>query len=180
MVRCVTSRITILALIGLILYSVSPLHADVRVKDMAHIQGMQDTQVIGYGLVVGLDKSGDGRGAFFTIQSVSNMLSRMGIVVAAGSLRPKNVAAVIVTADIGPFTKKGTRVDVLVSSLGDATSLEGGTLLMSPLTNKNGQVLAYAQGPISTGGFNIEASGGGQSYPEKLYPGRSCARRGYC
>lgn len=172
MLRRAIYKITILTLIGLSFYSATAIRADVRIKDMAHIQGLQDIQVIGYGLVVGLDKTGDGRGASFTIQSITNMLSRMGIVVPPQSLRPKNVAAVMVTADIGPFIKKGTRVDVLVSSMGDATSLEGGTLLMTPLTGKSGQVHAYAQGPISTGGFNIETAGASRTRKNYTLVGR--------
>jgi flagellar P-ring protein precursor FlgI len=165
-------RITVCLVLGLLFGEAMPLPAKVRVKDIATVQGLQDVQVIGYGLVVGLDKTGDGRGSVFTVQSMANMLARMGIIVPAEAIRPKNVAAVMVTADIGPFARRGNRVDVLVSSLGDATSLEGGTLLMTPLSGKDGQVYAYAQGPVSTGGFNIETAGSSRTRKNYTLVGR--------
>ncbi|RKY62931.1 MAG: flagellar biosynthesis protein FlgA [Candidatus Latescibacterota bacterium] len=132
----------------------------VRVKDLAEVQGMVDFPVTGYGLVVGLDGTGDRNGVAFTAQSVANMLQHFGISVSKESIRLRNVAAVMVTALIPPSVRPGSRVDVSVSSIGDARSLEGGTLLMTPLVGKDGKVYAYAQGPISIGGFNIEAGMG--------------------
>ena len=134
--------------------------AQVRVKDIARIQGLQDTPLIGYGLVIGLDGTGDRRGSVFTVQSVGNMLMRFGITVPQDKVRLRNAAAVMVTGEIPPFVSKGERIDVVVSSLGDARSLERGTLLLTPLLGKDGTVYAYAQGSVSIGGFNIEAQGG--------------------
>jgi len=146
----------------LIILSLSYLRstAGVRIKDIAKIQGLRGTQLIGYGLVVGLDGTGDGRRSLFTIQSVTNMLKRFGITVPQHRVRLENVAAVMVTAQIPPFMKVGSRVDVIVSSLGDATSLEGGTLLLTPLFGPDGTLYAMAQGPVSIGGFNVETIGG--------------------
>ena len=135
------------------------LNAAVRIKDIVDIRGLQNTQLVGYSLVVGLDGTGDGRRALFTQQSVRNMLQRFGISVESDRMNTKNVAAVMVTADLSPFMKKGSRMDVVVSSLGDATSLEGGTLLMTPLESKEGVVYAFAQGNLSIGGTNIETVG---------------------
>ena len=143
-------RIAVCLVLGLLSGDAAALRAKVRVKDIATVQGLQDVQVIGYGLVVGLDKTGDGRGSIFTVQSMANMLARMGILVPAEAIRPKNVAAVMVTADIGPFARRGSRVDVLVSSLGDATSLEGGTLLLTPLSGKEGQAVSYTHLTLPT------------------------------
>jgi len=134
--------------------------AQVRIKDIARIQGLQDTPLIGYGLVIGLDGTGDRRGSVFTVQSVGNMLMRFGITVPQDKIRLRNAAAVMVTGEIPPLVRKGGRIDVVVSSLGDARSLEGGTLLLTPLLGKDGTVYAYAQGSVSIGGFNIEAQGG--------------------
>jgi hypothetical protein len=120
---------------------------------------MRGEQVIGYGLVVGLNGTGDSQRSTFTVQSVSSMLKRFGITVPQDQLRLRNVAAVIVTATIPAFTKEGGTVDVTVSSLGDATGLQGGTLLVTPLSGLNGAVYASAQGPISVGGMNVRSNG---------------------
>ena len=131
-----------------------------RIKDISEVGTKGDMQLIGYGLVVGLDGTGDSKGTEFTVQSVVNMLSRMGITVPAQKVRTKNVAAVIVSADLPVSASRGTKIDVTVSSLGDAKSLEGGTLLMTPLTAADGALYALAQGPISVGGFKATGSGG--------------------
>ncbi|MCD6318405.1 flagellar basal body P-ring protein FlgI [Candidatus Aerophobetes bacterium] len=133
----------------------------VRIKDIAKIQNLQEIQLFGYGLVVGLNGTGDKRGAPFTVQSISNMLQKLGITVNPKDMRLKNVAAVMVTSTFLPFTKVGNCIDVTVSSIGDATSLEGGTLLLTPLQGPDGVVYALAQGPVSIGGFNIAAGGTG-------------------
>ena len=130
-----------------------------RIKDLAYVQGMRGEQVIGYGLVVGLNGTGDSQRSTFTVQSVSSMLKRFGITVPQDQLRLRNVAAVIVTATIPAFTKEGGVVDVTVSSLGDATGLQGGTLLVTPLSGLNGAVYASAQGPVSVGGMNVRSNG---------------------
>jgi len=130
-----------------------------RIKDLAYVQGMRGEQVIGYGLVVGLNGTGDSQRSTFTIQSVSSMLKRFGITVPQSNLRLRNVAAVMVTATIPPFLKEGGIVDVTVSSMGDAIGLQGGTLLVTPLSGISGEVYASAQGPISVGGMNVRSNG---------------------
>ena len=130
-----------------------------RIKDLAYVQGMRGEQVIGYGLVVGLNGTGDSQRSTFTIQSVSSMLKRFGITVPQDELRLRNVAAVMVTATVPAFTKEGGIIDVTVSSLGDATGLQGGTLLATPLSGLNGAVYATAQGPVSVGGMNVRSNG---------------------
>ncbi len=132
----------------------------VRIKDLADIKGVRDNQLVGYGLVVGLDGTGDGKKSRFTIQSMVSMLEKMGITVKASDIAISNVAAVMVTAELPPFAKSGRRIDVLVNSIGDAKNLQGGTLLMTPLKAANGEVYAVAQGPVNTGGFSAEGQGG--------------------
>ncbi|MEN6626586.1 MAG: flagellar basal body P-ring protein FlgI [Candidatus Sumerlaeia bacterium] len=133
----------------------------IRVKDVTHVEGIRDNQLIGYGLVVGLNGTGDGTSTKFTVQSLAAFLRRSGVTIDPDSIRTDNTAAVIVTADLPPFTRPGTRIDVAVSTVGDAESLQGGTLLMTPLKGPDGQVYAVAQGAISTGGYS--AGGGGTS-----------------
>ncbi|MDZ4200607.1 MAG: flagellar basal body P-ring protein FlgI [Gallionella sp.] len=139
-----------------------PALAD-RIKDMASIQGVRDNQLIGYGIVVGLDGSGDQTTQTpFTVQSIISMLSQMGVNMPAGtSLQLKNVAAVMVTATLPPFSKPGQTIDVTASSIGNAKSLRGGTLLMTPLKGGDGQVYAMAQGHLLVSG--VGASSGGAS-----------------
>ncbi len=136
-----------------------------RLKDVATISGVRDNQLVGYGLVVGLNGSGDKSGSM--VQALSNMLLRMGLNVPASQLKPKNVAAVIVTAKMPTFAKPGTRLDILVSSMGDAKSLQGGTLLRTPLLGPDGEVYALGQGALSIGGFS---AGGGGTGTTKNHP----------
>jgi flagellar P-ring protein FlgI len=136
------------------------LQADTRIKDIVQINGWHNTRLFGYGLVVGLEGSGDSKGTQFTIQSLVNMLQRLGVTVPVNSVKVKNVAAVMVTAVLPPSAGKGSAVDVTVSSLGDASSLAGGTLLMTPLSSKDGEIYAWAQGSVSIGGFNVQVDGG--------------------
>ena len=131
-----------------------------RIKDICRIGGAESTQLVGYGLVVGLDGSGDSKGTQFTVQSVVNMLTRMGITVPQNKVRTKNVAAVMISATLPSTARKGMKVDVTVSSLGDAKSLQGGTLFLSPLSDPDGNIRALAQGPVSVGGFKIGGAGG--------------------
>jgi flagellar P-ring protein precursor FlgI len=138
-----------------------------RIKDLASVKGVRENQIIGYGLVVGLNGSGDKSRTEFTVQSLTSLLGRMGIGVDPRAVQVKNVAAVMVTAMLSPFARSGARMDALVSSLGDASSLEGGTLLMTPLHGADGEVYAIAQGPLSVGGF---AAGGGGSGVQKNHP----------
>lgn len=132
---------------------------DVRVKDVASITGLEDVQVFGYGLVVGLAGTGDRTQTIFTTQAIKNMLKNMGIELPDRHLRTRNVASVMVTGTLPPFKKKGTRFDVNVSSLGDARSLEGGTLIMTPVQGPDGTMYASAQGPLATGGYDIRNRG---------------------
>jgi flagellar P-ring protein precursor FlgI len=136
------------------------LYADTRIKDIVQINGWHDTRLFGYGLVVGLEGTGDSKNTQFTIQSLVNMLQRMGVTVPVRRVKVKNVAAVMVTAVLPPNSTKGSSIDVTVSSLGDASSLAGGTLLMTPLSATDGLVYAWAQGPISIGGFNVQVDVG--------------------
>jgi len=127
-----------------------------RIKDLGSIQGVRDNQLIGYGLVIGLNGTGDrATNAEFAIQTLKNLLTRMGLTlpVAATEIRVKNVAAVMVTAKLPPFAKIGSTIDVLVSSVADASSLKGGTLLFTPLKGPDNEVYVVAQGPLSVGGF---------------------------
>lgn len=144
--------VLITALLVLLHLLSTPLFA-ARVKDIVTIEGVRDNQILGYGLVIGLSGTGDKQGTEFTIQSLATMLSKQGIIVDPHEVKVKNVAAVIVTANLPPFVRAGSKIDVLVSSIGDATSLQGGTLLMTPLKAPNQQIYAVAQGPISLGGF---------------------------
>jgi flagellar P-ring protein FlgI len=124
-----------------------------RVKDVASLVGVRPSPLIGYGLVVGLNRTGDRRQTLFSTQSLASTLERFGVVVTPEMMRVENVAAVIVTAELPPFARPGVRLDITVSSIGDARSLQGGTLLATPLRGVDGQVLALAQGPLTLGGF---------------------------
>jgi flagellar P-ring protein precursor FlgI len=128
----------------------------VRIKDVANISGLEDLQIYGYGLVVGLDGTGDRSQTVFTAQTVVNMLKNMGIELPAQQIRVQNVAAVMVTGILKPFKRKGTRFDITVSSMGDATSLEGGTLLLTSLQGADGLIYGSAQGPLATGGYDVK------------------------
>lgn len=158
--RSITS-ICIMLLALCILTTQAAADQVVRIKDIARIEGARSNQLFGYGLVVGLEGTGDTQQTLFTVQSVSNMLQKLGVSVPAGRIKVKNVAAVMVTADLPPFLRPGSKIDVVVSSLGDARSLQGGTLLQTPLQAANGKVYAVAQGSVSVGGFT--AGGGGNS-----------------
>jgi flagellar P-ring protein precursor FlgI len=133
-----------------------------KIESLTKIKGVKDIQLVGYGIVIGLDGTGDSKKSAFTMQSVSNMLERLGVQVPKKSVQVKNAAAVIVSSKISPFQNPGTQIDVTVSSLGDAKSLQGGVLLVSPLRDVHGNIYATAQGPISVGGFSVETSGGGE------------------
>lgn len=128
-----------------------------RIKDVAQLQSARDNQLVGYGLVIGLAGSGDSlRNSPFTEQSIRAMLENLGIATEGGSARARNVAAVIVTANMPPFVQSGARIDVTVSSMGDATSLAGGTLIMTPLKAADGEIYAVGQGPVIVSGFSAQ------------------------
>ncbi len=130
-----------------------------KITDVANVVGVRDNQLIGYSLVVGLKKTGDGTTSAFTLQSIANMLKAMNIDMQPSAIKSKNVAAVVVTANLGPFARQGDKIDITVSSIGDAKSLEGGTLLMTPLKGVDGKIYALGQGPVSIGGKNSRGSG---------------------
>jgi flagellar P-ring protein precursor FlgI len=132
-----------------------------RIKDIAYFTGNRSNQLIGYGLVVGLKGTGDKDKTQFTVSTLANLLDNMGIHVDPIAVKVKNVAAVMVTANLPAYARNGARIDAQASSMGDATSIEGGTLLMTPLQGPDGQTYAVAQGPISTGGFSASGQGGG-------------------
>jgi flagellar P-ring protein FlgI len=153
------------------------LAATTRIKDVVDVEGVRQNMLVGYGLVVGLNGAGDSlRNAPFTEQSLLGMLERMGVNVRGEQLRTKNVAAVMVTATLPAFTTQGTRIDVTVASLGDAKSLEGGTLLVTPLIGADHEVYAVAQGNVAIGGFT--ASGAGASVTKGVPTGGRIASGG--
>ncbi|MGB9612168.1 MAG: flagellar basal body P-ring protein FlgI, partial [Bryobacteraceae bacterium] len=122
----------------------------VRVKEIAAIEGVRENQLIGYGIVVGLNGTGDKRQTYFSAQTLANLLERMGVQVPPTAMLVRNTAAVIVTANLPPFAQPGTRIDVQVATIGDATNLQGGLLLLTPLKASTGDVYAVAQGPVLT------------------------------
>ncbi|MBG6203450.1 MAG: flagellar basal body P-ring protein FlgI [Roseibium album] len=151
------SFIAVLALIGASI-AVSSAEAASRIKDIADFEGIRENQLIGYGLVVGLNGTGDSLGNTpFTQQSLQAMLERLGVNTRNIALNTDTVAAVMVTANLPPFATQGTRIDVNVSALGDADSLQGGTLLVTPLVGADGEVYAIAQGSVAIGGFSAQA-----------------------
>ncbi len=152
-----TIFLLIFAILGLAIRSVradSEVHK-VLIRDVASVEGVRDNSLIGYGLVVGLKGTGDRQQTFFTVQTLASILARMGVQIPTTSVRVNNVAAVFVTASLPPFSRPGMHLDVTVSSSGDARSLEGGLLLLTPLYAADGQVFAAAQGPLVVGGYAV-------------------------
>lgn len=142
---------------------------NVRVKDLADIEGVRGNQLLGYGLVVGLNRTGDKvQQNLYARQTLQNLLQRMGIATEAAFLRPENIATVLVTANLPPFARQGSKIDVTVSSIGDAKSLQGGTLILTSLKGIDGNTYAVAQGSVSVGG--ISADGGGGNSVEINHP----------
>ncbi len=129
------------------------LPAATRLKDLVSIEGVRDNQLVGYGVVVGLNRTGDKQQTIFTTQSLANMLLQMGVSVSSTAIKVANTASVMVTATLPPFAQPGTKIDVTAAAIGDASNLQGGILLMTSLRGTNGQVYAVAQGPVVTGGF---------------------------
>ncbi len=132
-----------------------PASSGVRLKDLVSIEGVRTNQLIGYGLVVGLNGTGDRQQTLFSVQSLTNLLQRMGVSVSPTTITVKNTAAVLVTATLPPFAQPGTTIDATVSAIGDANNLQGGILVLTTLRAINGQVYASAQGPVVTGGFAV-------------------------
>lgn len=143
-----------------------------RVKDLATIAGVRDNQLVGYGLVVGLDGTGDKGRTGFTQQTIANMLEGLGLSLSADAVKVKNVAAVVVTATLPAYAQPGGQIDVVVNSIGDATDLKGGTLVQTPLRGADGEVYAVGQGPLSVGGFNVEGAGGSSVQRNHVTVGR--------
>ena len=133
--------------------------AATRLKDLVTVEGVRDNQLLGYGLVVGLAGTGDRQQTVFSAQSLSNVLQRMGVTVSPTAITVKNTAAVMVTGTLPPFAQPGMKIDVTVSSIGDAPNLQGGLLIMTPLKAGDGQVYAVAQGALLTGGFAAGGAG---------------------
>lgn len=140
-----------------------------RIKDVARVAGADENQLVGFGLVTGLAGDGD-KNPVYTVQAFANMLQRFGMSIAPNAIQSKNVAAVMVTAEISGFAKPGSRIDVHVSSMGDAKSLTGGILLQTPLLAGNGKMYAVAQGPLVLGGFSAGTGGGGGASVQKNHP----------
>ena len=132
---------------------------EARIKDIASIEGIRDNQLVGYGIVVGLQGTGDSQQTTFPTQTLVSTLLRMGVSVPASSIRVQNLAAVFISATLPPFARPGTKLDITVSSAGDARSLEGGLLLMTPLYGPDGKIYAQAQGPLVLGGYSVSANG---------------------
>jgi flagellar P-ring protein precursor FlgI len=150
-----------------------PLHSDTpaaqlaRIKDVATVEGIRDNQLVGYGIVVGLHGTGDSQQTVFPYQTLVSTLERMGVNLPQGqstsSLQVRNMAAVFIAATLPPFSEPGGKIDVIVSSAGDARSIEGGLLLMTPLYGPDGQIYAQAQGPVILGGYSVQANGSSKS-----------------
>ncbi len=153
-------------MLAMLLLAAVPADA-ARLKDIASFSGVRDNELVGYGLVVGLAGTGDGSNSKFTLQSMSNMLDKMGVEADPSTLKPKNVAAVMVSAKMPVSAKPGSQLDVTVSSLGDAKSLLGGVLLITPLKGLDGKVYAVAQGALTIGGFSV---GGEAATAQKNIP----------
>jgi flagellar P-ring protein precursor FlgI len=143
-----------------------------RIKDVASLQGSPPLQLMGYGLVIGLAKTGDRKQTLFSAQSLSNLLQRFGVIVPADQMKVENVAAVLVTTELPSYTPAGGRLDITASSIGDAKSLQGGTLLATPLRGPDGSIYATAQGPLSIGGFGASGKGGSSITVNHLTVGR--------
>ena len=144
--------------ISLLFLIISTLLQATKISEISSIVGVRDNQLIGYGLIIGLNGTGDG-GSAFTQQSLSNMLKSMNVQIDAGSIKSKNVAAVVVTSSLDSFARQGDKLDISIASIGDAKSLEGGTLLLTPLKAVDGKIYALAQGAISIGGKNGRGRG---------------------
>src|SRR5579872_6475013 len=157
-----------LACFFFLVLNVYPTHAAqaaARLKELASLEGVRDNQLLGYGLVVGLKGTGDRQQTVFSVQSLTNMLQQMGVSAPAAAIRVQNTAAVMVTATLPPFAQPGSKIDVTVAAIGDASNLQGGILLMTSLRGVDGQVYSMAQGPVVTGGF---VAGRGQANSQSV------------
>ncbi|MFN8548455.1 MAG: flagellar basal body P-ring protein FlgI [Candidatus Eisenbacteria bacterium] len=164
-------RAVVFALLLAPFFGAPPAYA-ARVRDVARFQGMRENQLVGYGLVVGLDGTGDKKTTGFTMRSMSNLLESVGLTIRPEEMAVKNVAAVLVTATLPPFGRTGSKIDVNVASIGDASSLRGGVLIQTPLEGADGTVYAVAQGPIAVGGYSADSPGGTRVSQNQVTVGR--------
>jgi flagellar P-ring protein FlgI len=134
----------------------------VLIRDITSVEGVRDNMLVGYGLVVGLARTGDSQQTYFTVQTLANAMQRMGVLISPGIVEVKNVAAVFITASLPPFARPGSKLDVTVSSVGDAKSLEGGVLLMTAMHGPDGQIYAEAQGALVVGGYSVGSAANGK------------------
>jgi flagellar P-ring protein FlgI len=153
------SAIVLLLLMAASLGAEDTLQRQARIKDIATVEGIRENQLVGYGLVVGLHGTGDSQQTGFSTQTLASMLLRMGVSVPATGIRVQNLAAVFVSATLPPFARPGAKIDITTSSAGDASSLEGGVLLMTPLYGADGKIYAQAQGPLVVGGYSVSVNG---------------------
>src|SRR5882672_4632590 len=162
---CVRALAPVLALL-LLFRTILPAFAvepvQIKIRDLAAVEGVRENALIGYGMIVGLNGTGDKQQTVFAVQTLAGILQRMGVQIPANAVRVKNVASVFVTANLPPFARPGTPLDVTVSSIGDAKSLEGGMLLLTALYGADGQVYAAAQGPLAVGGYSVGGAGNGK------------------
>src|ERR1700744_5773434 len=155
--RALSLRIASFILVAVIAAAPAPVLAFSRVKDLIEVEGIRDNMLVGYGLVVGLNGTGDSlKNAPFTQQSIQTLLERLGTNTRGQTMQTKNVAAVMVTANLPAFAAPGSRIDVSVSAMGDAKTLQGGTLLVTTMFGADGQIYALAQGPVAVGGFSAQ------------------------
>jgi flagellar P-ring protein FlgI len=157
--RCIFAMLLTLAASAFASNPVPPPARQARVKDISSVEGIRDNQLVGYGIVVGLGGTGDSQQTTFPAQTLAATLLRMGVSVPASSIRVQNLAAVFISATLPPFARSGTKLDITVSSAGDARSLEGGLLLMTPLYGADGKIYAQAQGSLVVGGYSVTANG---------------------
>jgi flagellar P-ring protein precursor FlgI len=156
-------RVLVVVTVSVLYYAEISWSAPIRLKELIAIEGVRDNQLVGYGLVVGLNGTGDRRQTIFSAQTLANLLTRMGVVVNPQAMQVKNVAAVMITATLPPFAQPGTRVDVTVSTVGDASNLQGGQLLLTSLKGVDGQTYVAAQGALLTAGFMAGRAGNSQT-----------------
>jgi flagellar P-ring protein precursor FlgI len=159
---CLSLLVAMLCFAALPLFG-SEVDRKVLLRDVTQIEGVRDNQLVGYGLVIGLNRTGDTQQTYFTVQTLANSLQRMGVQISPSIVVVKNVAAVFVTATLPPFARPGMKIDVTVSAVGDAKSIVGGVLLLTALRAANGQVYAEAQGPMAIGGYSEGAGGNSKS-----------------
>ncbi len=150
-------------LAGLLTLCSSSAQAATRIKDLVSIEGVRENQLVGYGVVVGLNGTGDRQQTFFSVNSLTNILQRMGVTVPPAAIIVHDTAAVLVTATLPPFSQSGEKIDIDVAAIGDSTNLQGGLLIMTPLRGANGKVYAVAQGSVVTGGFVAGRGGNSQT-----------------